>query len=220
VIAANLQPAVLEFIDRSSLEAVSRHLGRPLSPAVFATVLIEFDGSPAEVAERQTRCLTLREKSGALAFTLTEEPGAMEELWQVRRTISPAIAAIKPKKINEDIAVPLGRIPETVETIARLGRQHDILVIMFGHFGDGNIHTNLLVDPADPDEMARADRVLDGIFRHVTAIHGTLSGEHGIGLSKKPFMSYQFTPVELDLFKRIKTLFDPDRLLNPGKICD
>jgi glycolate oxidase len=90
--------------------------------------------------------------------------------------------------------------------------------VLFGHFGDGNIHTNLMVDPADAGEMERVDIVLDKIFRRVVDLGGTISGEHGIGLSKKPFMRYQFSPVELELFRSIKKVFDPSNLLNPGKI--
>ena len=114
--------------------------------------------------------------------------------------------------------VPGGRIPEMVEFIDGLAAEFNLCIVLFGHFGDGNIHTNLMVDPADAEEMKRAEIVLDRIFKRVVEIGGTISGEHGIGLSKKPFMHYQFSPVELELFRSIKKVFDPDNLLNPGKI--
>ena len=96
--------------------------------------------------------------------------------------------------------------------------EYDLCIVLFGHFGDGNIHTNLMVDPADAEEMKRVEIVLDRIFRRVVEMGGTISGEHGIGLSKKPFMHYQFSPLEMQLFRDIKTYTIPDNLLNPGKI--
>jgi len=197
---------------------VYAYQGLPLDARVRAAVLVEIDGSPAEVAEREVRF----EKQVAAVHPLerqrAETPAEQETLWATRRNISPAIAKLKPKKINEDIVVPGGRIPEMVEFIDALAVEYGMCIVLFGHFGDGNIHTNLMVDPADAEEMQRVDIVLDRIFRRVVELGGTISGEHGIGLSKKPFMHYQFSPVELELFRRIKKVFDPDNLLNPGKI--
>ncbi len=181
-------------------------------------MLVEIDGSPAEVAEREARF----EKQVAEARPLDRQRAGtfaeQETLWATRRNISPAIARLKPKKINEDIVVPGGRIPEMVAFIDGLAVEFGLCIVLFGHFGDGNIHTNLMVDPEDAEEMKRAETVLDRIFKRVVELGGTISGEHGIGLSKKPFMHYQFSPVELELFRSIKKVFDPDNLLNPGKI--
>jgi glycolate oxidase len=218
LIHGHVQPSVLEFMDRSSLEAVYAYQQMPLDERLRASVLVEIDGSPAEIAEREA--LFEGQVAEALplgrqrAETFTEQ----EALWETRRSISPAIARLKPRKINEDIVVPPGRIPEMVEFIDGLSAEHSLCIVLFGHFGDGNIHTNLMVDPEDAGEMKRAAAVLDRIFRRVVEVGGTISGEHGIGLSKKPFMHYQFSPVELELFRRIKKVFDPENLLNPGKI--
>ncbi len=218
VIRAHVQPAVLEFMDRSSLQAVHAYRGLPLDERLQAAVLVEIDGSPAEVAEREALFDNMVAGAKPLGRERAETSAEQEALWETRRSISPAIARLKPKKINEDIVVPSGRIPEMVAFIDGLAAEFNLCVILFGHFGDGNIHTNLMVDPDDAAEMSRAEVVLDRIFRRVVELGGTISGEHGIGLSKKPFMHYQFSPVELDLFRNIKRAFDPDNLLNPGKI--
>jgi glycolate oxidase len=218
LIQAHVQPSVLEFMDRSSLQAVYAYQQLALDERVKAAVLVEIDGSPAEVAEKEAlfvkQVAAARPLDRQRAGTFAEQ----EALWTTRRNISPAIAKLKPKKINEDIVVPGGRIPEMVEYIDGLAAEFNLCIVLFGHFGDGNIHTNLMVDPADAGEMKRVDAVLDRIFTRVVEIGGTISGEHGIGLSKKPFMRYQFSPLELDLFRRVKKVFDPDNLLNPGKI--
>ncbi|HSQ35976.1 MAG TPA: FAD-linked oxidase C-terminal domain-containing protein [Candidatus Binatia bacterium] len=218
VIHGQVRPAVLEFMDRRSLQAVHAYQKTVLAEAVHAAVLIEVDGSPAEVAEREETLRRIGAASAPLGWAVAATLAEQEELWAVRRNISPAIALLKPKKINEDIVVPAALIPEMVAYIESLAEAHDLCIVLFGHFGDGNIHTNLMVDPADTAEMQRAEVVLDKIFSRVVALGGTISGEHGIGLSKKPFMHYQFSPVELELFRNIKKVFDPLNLLNPGKM--
>jgi glycolate oxidase len=218
IVQAHVQPAVLEFMDRSSLAAVHAYQRLPLDERVRAAVLVEIDGSRAEVEEREALFGEQVEKAAPVQWQRAETAAEQEALWETRRAISPAIARLKPRKINEDIVVPAGRIPEMVEYIDGLAAEHNLCIVLFGHFGDGNIHTNLMVDPADAGEMKRAELVLDRVFRRVVEMNGAISGEHGIGLSKKPFMGYQFGPAELELLRRIKKVFDPDNLLNPGKI--
>jgi glycolate oxidase len=218
VIHGHIQPAVLEFMDRRSLQAVYAFQRLPLSEKIGAAVLIEVDGSPAEVAEKEELLRALIRAAAPIDWAMAATFAEQETLWQTRRNISPAIARLKPKKINEDIVVPAALIPEMVSYIDGLAGEHDLCIVLFGHFGDGNIHTNLMVDPADGAEMKRAEIVLDKIFSRVVELGGTISGEHGIGLSKKPFMRYQFSALEMELFRDIKKVFDPLNLLNPGKI--
>jgi len=220
IIKANIAPSLLEFMDKSSISAVYDYLKLPLDEKLNASVLIEIDGNQNDVEERKKKFLQLvnEKDSDALAYQSAETEAEQEELWGVRRNISPAISKLKPKKINEDIVVPTGKIPDTVEFINSLAEEYDLKIILFGHFGDGNIHTNLMVDPDDTEEMKRVDIVLDKIFRYVVSAKGSITGEHGVGISKKPFMKYQFKESEMELFKNIKKAFDPENLLNPGKI--
>jgi glycolate oxidase len=218
IILQKISPSVLEFMDESSIVAVYRYLDMPVEEEVKASVIIELDGSRTDVEERKSKFLEIVKNSPIIRFQAAETEAGQEELWNIRRNISPAIAGLKPKKLNEDIVVPTAKIADTVEYIKQLGREYDLTVILFGHLGDGNIHTNVLVDPADKEETARAGIVLDKIFRYVISLNGSISGEHGIGIAKKPFMAYQFSPVEMEVFKGIKKVFDPDNLLNPGKI--
>ncbi|MCP5108540.1 MAG: FAD-binding protein [bacterium] len=218
VINRRIYPSVLEFMDRSSIAAVYQYLGLKLLDNIGASVIIEIDGNRLDVDERKNKFLEIVKNDEVIQYQYADTPDQQEELWNIRRSISPAISKLKPKKINEDIVVPTAQIPPTIQYINRLAEELQLTIIMFGHFGDGNIHTNLMVDPEDKEEMARAETALDKIFRHVVSVNGSISGEHGIGIVKKPFMKYQFNTVEMALFKRIKKAFDPDDLLNPGKI--
>ncbi len=218
IIKGRIFPSALEFMDRTSIRVVHDFLGLPLAYDIAASVLIELDGFKIDIAARKEKFLEIVKNFDILAYEFAGTEEEQDKLWHIRRNISPVISKLRPKKINEDIVVPTGSIPDAVEYINKLGAEHHIDMVLFGHFGDGNIHTNLLVDPANEAEMQRAHVVLDLIFRYVIAVKGSITGEHGVGISKKPFMKYQFTPVEIELFKRIKHSFDPHNLLNPGKI--
>lgn len=218
IINSNIYPSVLEFIDRSSLSAVYQYLELPLDDHLGASVIIEIDGNRSDVEERKNKFLEIVNSYEILQYKTAETPAEQEELWSIRRIISPALTKLSPKKINEDIVVPTSKIPDAVEYINQLAQEYDLIIPLFGHFGDGNIHTNVMVNPENKDVMARADVVLDKIFRYVVSLHGSISGEHGIGISKKPFMKYQFNHTEMELLKNIKRVFDPEGLLNPGKI--
>ena len=218
LIRSRLNPSALEFMDRGSIAASYRYMGLAEDRQIGAAVLVEIDGSPSDVKERQKRLVDLARSSDTIHFEIADTEEQQERLWKIRRSISPAISRLKPRKVNEDIVVPAGKIPEAVEYINGLSRQYRVPIVLFGHFGDGNIHTNLLVDPEDRDEMARVDRILDEIFKYVISVRGSITGEHGVGLAKKAFMRYQFNEGEMEIFKKIKRVFDPENLLNPGKI--
>lgn len=218
VIHQKINPSVLEFMDRSSVAAVYSYLGLSLDDDTQASTIIEIDGSRLDVEDRKNRFLELVKSEDIVRYKAADSPDEQEKLWNVRRNISPAVSKLKPKKINEDIVVPVARIPDTVQYINELAKEYGLIIPLFGHFGDGNIHTNVMVDPAVDGEMERAEVVLDKIFRYVVSVNGSISGEHGIGIVKKPFMKYQFNDVEMDLFRKIKQVFDPENLLNPGKI--
>lgn len=218
LIRLNLSPSVLEFIDETSLMAVYEYLRAERKKDINSIVLLEIDGSPEEIINKLEILKQSASEAGVLEIRTADTEEESEELWSVRRNLSTAISKLKPKKINEDIAVPIGSVPDTIEYISGLADEYDLKIVMFGHLGDGNIHTNIMVDPSDKKEMKNSEIVLDKIFKYVISVNGTLSGEHGIGLSKKDYLDYQYGSVEIDLFRKIKNVFDPDNLLNPGKI--
>lgn len=218
MIMSRINPSVLEFMDRSSISASYRYMGLKEDREIGGAVLVEIDGRAADVKERARGFEDLVRSSDTLRFESAQTRDEQERLWKIRRSISPAISRIKPKKINEDIVVPVSRIPETVQLINDLSGKYDLSIILFGHFGDGNIHTNIMVDPEDKGEMDRASRILEEIFEYVVSVEGSITGEHGVGIAKKPFMKYQFNDQEIDIFRKIKRVFDPENLLNPGKI--
>ena len=215
---ARISPSVLEFMDESSILAVCQFQGIPVDPSIKASMLVEIDGSKTDVIERAAQFKELAMKHDILDFKMAETLSEQDKLWSMRRNISPAISKLKPKKINEDIVVPTGRIPDTIDYINTLSKEFDIPIVLFGHFGDGNIHTNIMVDDKNKEEMTRAETILDKIFRFVISVNGSITGEHGVGLSKKPFMKYQFSDTELEVFRSVKKVFDPENLLNPEKI--
>jgi D-lactate dehydrogenase len=154
---------------------------------------------------------------GLLCINTAKTDDEISALWATRKALSPALRNVAPKKINEDVVVPVSQMPALMTGLDDLGKQHDITIVNFGHAGNGNIHVNLLVDPDDREQMARSKSCLDDIFSLVIALGGTLSGEHGIGLVKRKFVSREIDTTSLRLMKQIKAVFDPQNILNPDK---
>jgi glycolate oxidase len=140
------------------------------------------------------------------------------ELWQARRAISPATFQLKPDKISEDVVVPRSRIPDLVQFTSELARELNLIILTFGHAGDGNIHVNIMLDRSDPTELHHAHQAKERLFARVMELGGTLSGEHGIGTTKSSFLPLEIDPPTMALMQGIKKLFDPNNILNPGKI--
>ncbi|MEW5943148.1 MAG: FAD-linked oxidase C-terminal domain-containing protein [Pseudomonadota bacterium] len=208
-------PCALEFLDRAALDLIrGRHPG--LVPAdTQALLMIEVDGSETEIATASQAILEACRNQGLIAAQPVPDPGS---LWAARKALSPLLRDIAPKKINEDVVVPVSRLPELLDGLAGLSARYRIANVNFGHAGNGNIHVNLLVDPDDADEMRRAEACLDEIFALVLALHGTLSGEHGIGREKRAYVAREIDPPTLTVMREIKRAFDPDGILNPGKV--
>jgi glycolate oxidase len=212
-------PATIELIDGECLEAVARFVGERLAPeGTGALLLIEVDGIGAGVADEAQRVEEACLATGGRDLLRASEPDAREALWRVRREVSPSLKTIAPMKINHDVVVPRGRIPQLFALVDRLRREFTLTIPCFGHAGDGNIHVNVMVDPSDPVNLSRARDAERALFEGVVALEGSISGEHGIGFSKAPFIALELSPVEIALMKRLKAAFDPHGILNPGKI--
>ncbi len=209
-------PSALEFMDRSAIAMIRGYGGVELPEDAGAILMIEVDG-PADGIDGRTAGIRTVAADGALHVDVADTDEAMERLWKVRKALSPALRTIAPKKINEDVVVPVSRIPALIGGLEELPTRHAIQIVNFGHAGNGNIHVNLLVNPDDPEEMLRAEACLDDVFRLVLSLDGSLSGEHGIGLVKRPFVGRELDPAALRLMEGVRAAFDPDGILNPGK---
>ncbi len=220
IIRARVVPAALELIDGDSLEAVARNLGvRSLAPAgTAALLLIEVDGIAEAIAEEAARVEEACRAAGATEVLRARDESERQELWRVRRELSLSLKMIASLKINHDVVVPKGRIPELFALVRDIRERFRLRIPCFGHAGDGNIHVNIMVDKDDADEVARAHDAEVVLFSGVVALEGSISGEHGIGFSKAKFLPLELSEDEIALMQRVKKAFDPHGILNPGKI--
>ncbi|MES9874487.1 MAG: FAD-linked oxidase C-terminal domain-containing protein [Candidatus Sedimenticola sp. 6PFRAG7] len=217
IMAQPVTPCALEFMDGTAIEMVRNFSSLELDPEVSALLMIEVDGPAHCLNESVDAVIDVARVEGCLEVTLARTDEEIAHLWRTRKSLSPALRNVAPKKINEDVVVPVSCIPELIEGLEKLSSQSGITIVNFGHAGNGNIHVNLLVDPDDPEQMSRADECLAEVFQLVLRLQGTLSGEHGVGLVKREFVEREIPADTLALMKAIRSQFDPNGILNPGK---
>jgi glycolate oxidase len=209
-------PVAMEFLDALVIEALIRKLGVNLPKDAGGVLVGDVDGNVPEEIEFQLN--TLKKsflENGAVEFRVAKDEDEAKELWFARKNASQSITIYGNKKLNEDISVPRSKLPEALEKIYEIGKKYNFKIPCFGHAGDGNIHVNVMIDISQLEE---GHRCIEEIFKVIVEMGGTLSGEHGIGLSKAPFMNIAFTKEEIELFKDIKRAFDPNNILNPTKM--
>ncbi len=209
-------PAMLEFLDRRSL-ALLRQNGSDV-PDAGAMLLVEADGSLDALPDILAALAAAAEGDGLIDMDVAQDGSARDRLLAARRALSPALRTIAPGKINEDVVVPVSRIPDLVAGVEALAAEFALPIVSFGHAGNGNLHVNILYHPDDADETARARAALLRVFALALRLGGALSGEHGIGLSKQAFMADAFDAATLDAMRAVKNALDPDGILNPGKL--
>ena len=230
-VADRVVPAALELIDGECVDAVRRLYDRPaavesgdvgqelqIPPGTGAMLLTEVDGFETAVREEAARVARACAAAGAIDVRTARTSVERDRLWEARRGLSLALRALAPRKINHDVVVPSGAIPELFEALAEIRATAQLPMPSFGHVGDGNIHVNILVDPADNDAMQRATVAERSLFERVVALGGSISGEHGIGFSKSRFLDLELSSDTIALMRRLKHAFDPHGVLNPGKI--
>jgi glycolate oxidase len=218
-LAAGALPVAMEFLDALVVKALKQKFGVSLPEEAGAILIGDVDGNVEEEIDYQLKILERSFKeNGATKFEVAKSEEESRQFWFARRNASQAITIYGSKKINEDISVPRSKLPEALAKIGEIGKKYGLVVPCFGHAGDGNIHVNVMVNGENREEVERGYKAVEEIFKVVVEMGGTLSGEHGIGLSKAPFMKIAFTESELNLFKRIKRAFDPNNILNPGKM--
>ena len=218
IVRSGVIPRSVEYMDQAAIRCVEDylHIGLPVNAG--AMLLLEVDGSPSAVDVGLQELAAICEKGGAQQVQIAESEQEVLDLWRARRAISPALFRLGPDKINEDIVVPRSRIPEMVEWIDDLRKRTGLTMVTFGHAGDGNIHFNIMLDKGDKEALNKAEAAVEALFRHTIALGGTLSGEHGVGITKASYLDIELGGSELALMKRIKVAFDPHGILNPGKI--
>ena len=215
----NIVPSAAEIMDDVSLDAVAKHRKLKLDPAAKACLILEIDGPDDTSLKVQFDAIEkVLTDHNALSFRLAQTHAEIEELWAIRRGMGPAVAATAPNRLAEDISVPRDAFPEVVRRLKEISRRSGLTISVFGHAGDGNLHPSVLCDFNKPGEEKRAHQVVDEIFDAALAVGGTLSGEHGIGITKKPYIIKALGESGVAALKAIKQALDPKGILNPGKI--
>ncbi len=218
IIRNRIIPSTLELMDQASIEVVERHVSIGLPVHAEALLLIEVDGRKNALDGEAEEIIKICAAAGASEVEAARSEEDRDRLWRARRSISPALGRIRPHKINEDVAVPRSRIPELIRSIRAIAERFDLIIVNFGHAGDGNIHTNIMLDRKNADELQRAGKAVEELFREVLRLGGTLSGEHGVGVAKSPFFEWEVGRDGLEAMRRIKLALDPLNILNPGKM--
>ena len=215
--ACGINPVAMEFLDNLSIRAVEGKFKKGLPIDAGAILITEVDGNLNEEIEYQL--LKIEEKfkdNGCSDFKIAQDEDEAANLWFARRNVSQSINVYGKKKLNEDITVPRAKLPELLSRIDKVGKKYGFKIPCFGHTGDGNVHTNVMVE--DLNDIEKGYEAITEIFKIAVELEGTLSGEHGIGLSKAQFMKLAFSEAEMELFRNLKKAFDPNNILNPGKM--
>lgn len=211
-------PCALEFIDSVGIELIQKSSDFSFPDNAGAMLMIELDGAQLHLDTDVEKITQVASNHGLLSLTAAKTADEATALWNSRKALSPALRTIAPNKINEDIVVPVSKIPALIHGLEKLSSKHAIPIVNFGHAGNGNIHVNLLYDPNNPEQAKNIDACLEQVFDLTLQLKGSLSGEHGVGISKQAFIDRELDATSLKLMQKIKTDFDPGNILNPDKL--
>jgi glycolate oxidase len=218
VLSAGIVPATMELMDETAIVCIEEamHLGLPVDKE--AILIIEADGSNEGGVQHEIEAIArICQETGASSVEVAKDEAEREELWRARRSVGPSLARRAPNKLGEDISVPRSQIPEAVRRIKEISRRLELPIVIFGHAGDGNLHPNILFDRRDPGQWERVQRAVAAIFAIAVDLGGTLSGEHGVGTLKLPYLESDVGRISIEVQQLIKRALDPKGILNPGK---
>jgi len=218
IIGAKIIPTTLEFMDYATLQCVEKRFSLGIPPEGRAVLLIEVDGDRDLIEKQAERIRELIKPLGLVQFTVAKDDAESEALWKVRRLVSPSLRDVNPTKYNEDIVVPRSKVPDVIRLIEKIQETYAIPIVNFGHAGDGNIHVNVMIDKDIPGMEEKAHEAIREVFQAALDLGGTMSGEHGVGLAKQPYISLELTPDQVAAMMAIKRALDPNNILNPGKM--
>jgi len=211
-------PSVLEVMDEVTLRCVEEYLGRAPHAGAGAVLFVEVTGTEAEVKALSERIVVTFNKLRKLSLEFATSQSERDRLWTLRRSVSPALSRVAPTKINEDVCVPRSRLPELVTSIETLSSRYALKIYTFGHIGDGNLHVNIMTDARNREEIERVYACADSLFEVTLSLGGTTSGEHGIGIAKSKYLPDERGPAGMEALRKVKRVFDPAGILNPGKV--
>ena len=217
--ASGVTPVAMEFLDNLTIRAVEQTFNKGLPVDAGAILVTDVDGNlESDLDFQLAQIEKVFRENGCSEFKIAANAEEAADLWFARRNASPALSVYGSKKLNEDVTVPRSVLPELLEKFYAIADKYQIKIPCFGHTGDGNVHTNVMVDGSDPEQVKIAYEAIKEVFQATVDLGGTLSGEHGIGLAKAPYMGMAFTEEEMNLFQTIKKAFDPNNILNPRKM--
>jgi len=217
--ASGITPVAMEFLDNLTIRAVEQTFHKGLPEDAGALLVTDVDGNLEEDLDFQLAQIEkVFRENGCIEFKVAKDDKEASDIWFARRNASPSLAVYGSKKLNEDVTVPRAVLPQLLEKFYAIADKYSVNIPCFGHTGDGNVHTNVMVDGSDPQQVKIAYQAIEEVFQATIDLGGTLSGEHGIGLAKAPYMRMAFTDEEMNLFKSIKMAFDPNNILNPHKM--
>lgn len=219
ILTAGIVPASLELMDQTAIRCIEEAMHLGLNTAVEAALIIETDGTDETTVQREIEaCVRICQSSQGVSVKMAQNEAERSALWKARRSMAPALARLAPNKLGEDITVPRSAIPEVVQRLRQISAKYGLPVVIFGHAGDGNLHPNILFDKRQAEQWARVEQMVAEIFAAALAVGGTLSGEHGVGVLKRPYLERALGAASLDIQRSIKQALDPLNILNPGKI--
>jgi len=218
ITASGITPSILEFIDGDTLACVLEFIQTDRVEKAAAVLLIETDGEKEQAHKEAEEIIKLCQKNNAKSLKFADTKEEKDNLWKIRRSVSASLLRHSPTKVNEDVAVPPSQLPELVRGIKKLSTDYNVQINTFGHAGDGNLHVNFMTDSRDKAKMHRVEQGVEKLFDLTLKLGGTLSGEHGIGTTKARFMEKEVGKSGIEFMKKVKQAFDPDGIINPGKI--